>query len=69
MSNPEGFVGGIKLANGKELPFTTTPEELWWFYRSDGFSVTPPKKTGKGKSKGARTRGRKGVKRTVEEKV
>ena len=60
--NPEGFLGGIKLANGKELEVTTSAEDIYWFYQTGGYSVIKPKTKG-GKSKGARNRGQKTVHR------
>ena len=61
-------VYSLKLGNGREVT-TDKPEELWWFAQSNGASIQPPKRTKGGKSKGARTKGKKGVGRTSDERV
>jgi len=57
----------LKLGSGHEVT-TDNPSELWWFYESDGASILPAKRKKGGKSKGARTKGRKNVKKTSEER-
>lgn len=64
----KGFLGGIRLANGKELERTNSAAELCYFFESNGASITPGKSKKGGKSKGARNKGRKGVKRTAAER-
>lgn len=61
-----GFLGGIKLANGKELDATTNPEDIYWFHKNNGAGIRQDKATGGGKSKGARAKGRKTVHRPVD---
>ncbi len=60
-----GFLGGIKLANGKELE-TTNPEDIYWFYKNKGAGTRKANASGGGKSKGARAKGRKTVHRPVD---
>ena len=58
------FLGGVGLANGKNLDNATNPADLYWFFKTGGASIVAPKSKGGGKSKGARTKGRKAVVRT-----
>ncbi len=63
------FLGGIKLTNGKELE-TTSPEEIYWFHKTNGRTITEPKSSKRGgKSKGARGRGRKTARQPREERI
>lgn len=58
----------IKLANGRHH-MTTNPEELLWFFNLGGTGTKqPPKKSKRGKSKGARNRTKQKVRRTSNER-
>lgn len=64
-----GFLGGIGLANGRSLDDSRNPEELEWFFKTNGTSITEPKRSHGGKSKGARGRGKKTARQPREERV
>lgn len=58
----------LVLANGCEVG-SNKGEELHWFHKTNGASITQPKKKKRGgKSKGARNKGKSKVKRTRDER-
>ncbi|MHC4302334.1 MAG: hypothetical protein ACYS7Y_34165 [Planctomycetota bacterium] len=63
-----GFLGGIRLANGRNLEDSRNPEELEWFFKTGGTSITEPKRSKGGKSKGARGRGKRTARQPREER-